>query len=54
MFYVKCPNCDAQVEIPDDAVGPDRTDPWNVILCYECGTSFDYGDEEVIEAPEAE
>ena len=36
------------------AVGPDRTDPWNVAHCFEGGNSFDYDDEEVIEAPAAE
>jgi hypothetical protein len=54
MFYVLCPNCGAQVEIPSDAVGPDRTDPWNVTLCFECGTSIDYDDAEVIERPDAD
>lgn len=54
MFYVTCPHCQAQVEIFDDAVGPDRTDPWNVMLCYECGWSFDYDDDEVLEKPDAE
>ena len=51
MYYVTCPSCQAQVEIPHDAVGADRTDPWNVARCYECGSAFDYDDEEVIEAP---
>jgi hypothetical protein len=31
-------------------VGPDRTDPWNVAHCDECGNAFDYDDTEVIEA----
>lgn len=47
MFYVLCPNCQAQIDLPDDAVGPDRSDPWNVVLCDDCGTGFDYDDDEV-------
>jgi hypothetical protein len=31
----------------------DRTDPWNIANC-ECGNSFDYGDEELIEVSVAE
>lgn len=52
MFYVICPECKAHVEIPADAVGPERTDPWNVTRCLDCGLSFDYDDEEVIAEPE--
>ncbi len=48
MFYVICPTCEARVEIPADAVGPDRTDPWNVVLCDECDASFDFDDEDVM------
>ena len=51
MFYVVCPQCKAQVEIPPDAVGPDRTDLFNVISCDECTASFDYDDEDVIAEP---
>jgi predicted Zn finger-like uncharacterized protein len=47
VFYVICPTCQACVEIPADAVGPDRTDPWNVVRCDECDAGFDYDDEEV-------
>jgi hypothetical protein len=50
MFYVICPTCQAHVEIPAEAVGPDRTDPFNTICCDECDTGFDYDDEEVIKA----
>jgi hypothetical protein len=48
MFYVICPTCQAKVEIPADAIGPDRTDLYNVTSCDECGTGFDYDDEEVM------
>jgi len=48
MFYVLCPGCQEKVEIPADAVGPDRSDPWNVIACDECRLSFDYNDEDVL------
>ena len=48
MFYVICPECKAEVEIPPDAVGPDRTDLFNATACFDCGTSFSYDDEEVI------
>ncbi len=48
MFYVICPTCRTRVEIPADAVGPGRTDPWKVTSCDECGAGFDYDDHEVI------
>jgi hypothetical protein len=47
MFYVICPTCQAQVEIPGEAVGDDRTDLFNTICCIECGTGFDYDDDEI-------
>jgi len=47
MFFVTCPGCGSAVEIPDNAVGPQRTDPWNVCRCDECTLAFDYEDEEV-------
>ena len=49
MFYVICPECKAKVEIPANAVGPDRTDLFNIVSCDECLASFDYDDEDVIE-----
>lgn len=48
MFYVICLRCQSKVEIPADAVGPDRTWLWNVTYCEECGLSFDYDDDEVM------
>ena len=47
MYYVICLSCGMNVEIPPDAVGEDRTDPWNVTQCLECQAGFDYDDEEV-------
>jgi predicted Zn finger-like uncharacterized protein len=47
MFFVVCPQCGTAVDIADNAVGPDRTDPWNVCRCDGCGLSFDYDDQEV-------
>ena len=44
---VQCPMCGGITEIPTDAVGQHRTDPWNVVGCDECGSTFDYEDEEV-------
>lgn len=52
MFFVPCPRCGAPVEIPADAVGPGRTDPWNVIQCDECSLAFDYDDGEVQSEPD--
>ena len=46
MFIVICPLCGSVIEIPDDAVGPDRTDLWNVVQCHECDTAFNYDDAE--------
>jgi len=48
MFYVLCPLCSAKIEVPENAVGPASTDPWNVIGCDDCGFTFDYDDEEVM------
>lgn len=47
MYYVICPTCDARVEVSINAVGPGRTDLWNVVACDICNTGFDYDDEEV-------
>lgn len=52
MFFVPCPRCGAVVEIPSDAVGPARDDPWNVTSCDECDFAFDYDDVEVQTLPE--
>ncbi|MBX9787811.1 MAG: hypothetical protein K2Y37_02755 [Pirellulales bacterium] len=48
MYYVICPTCEAHVEVSANAVGPDRTDLWNVVSCDVCDTGFDYDDEEVL------
>ncbi len=48
MLYVNCPTCEARVEVHPNAVGPDRTDPWNVARCDECDSGFDYDDEELL------
>ena len=47
MFFVPCPRCGASVDIPAGAVGPERTDLWNVTRCDECDFAFDYDDVEV-------
>jgi hypothetical protein len=47
-------SCQARVEIDDESVGTERTDPRNVAYRYECGNTFDYDDQEVIEAPAGE
>jgi hypothetical protein len=47
MFYVICPVRESTVEISENAVGPERSDPWNVIGCDNCGCTFDYDDDEV-------
>ncbi len=47
MFFVPCPRCGAPVDIPSEAIGPNRTDYWNVTRCDECDFSFDYDDVEV-------
>ncbi len=48
MYYVICPECRAQVEIPPDAVGPDRTDLFNVVSCNEYESTFDDDDDQVM------
>lgn len=52
MYYVICPTCQAKVDIPDDAVGPDRIDLFNIAHCDDCDSGFDYDDEDVIDGPE--
>jgi predicted Zn finger-like uncharacterized protein len=52
MFYIQCPECGAPIEIHPSAIGPERTDPWNVECCHTCGATFDYDDEEVTEGDE--
>ena len=47
MFFVQCPHCGSVIEIPENAVGPQRTDPWNVVGCDDCDYVFDYDDDEV-------
>lgn len=47
MSFVQCPHCGSIVKIPEDAVGIERTDPWNVVGCVECDSTFDYQDDEV-------
>lgn len=54
MFFVQCPQCGSVVEIPADAVGKDRTDPWNVSGCDECDCVFDYQDDELQIGPDSE
>lgn len=52
MFYVPCPRCGAAVDIPAGAVGPERTDLWNVTRCDECDFAFDYDNVEVQSMPD--
>ena len=47
VFFVQCPRCKAVVEIPAEAIGPGRTDPWNVVGCEECDCTFDFDDEDL-------
>lgn len=53
MYYVICPHCESNVEVGDQAVGPERSDPWNVVACPDCGLSFDFDDEEVFMQPDS-
>jgi hypothetical protein len=47
MYCVICPDCGDVIEIPDDAVGVDRTDPWYVVARDNCDMAFDYDNEEI-------
>jgi hypothetical protein len=47
VYFVPCPRCGGIVEIPSDAIGPERTASWNVAVCIECDLSVDYDDAEV-------
>lgn len=49
LYFVVCPTCNTEVELPADSVGPDRTDLFNVVGCPECSRGFDYDDEDVME-----
>lgn len=51
MYFVQCPDCGSPVEIPADAVGPERTDLFNVVNCDNCDLTFDYADEDVQQDP---
>jgi len=52
MYCVTCPECGSNVEIPDVAVGTERTDLWNTVQCWDCGTGFDYEEEDVRVVPD--
>ena len=54
MYFVQCPECGSVVEIPRDAIGPQRTDRWNVTECAECRSTFDFDDEQVQFAPDVQ
>lgn len=54
MFVVRCPECAKLTEIAPDAVGPDRTDLWNVVVCDYSPASFSYDDEDVFEVPDSD
>ena len=51
MFFVLCPNCQSQIDIPADAVGPNRSELFNIVACDDCGTVFDYDEDECKERP---
>lgn len=53
MYYVQCPRCGGVVDLPPEAIGHERTDPWNVAHCEGCELGFDYDDEEVQSTPDA-
>ena len=53
MYFVQCPRCGDPVELPDEAVGKDRTDPWNIVGCDNCDCTFDFDDEDVQFVPDA-
>ncbi len=54
MFVVRCPECGKLTEIPPEAVGPNRTDLWNVTRCDYCPVSFGYDDEDVFEVSDSD
>ena len=54
MFYVICPTCGAQVELPSNAIGPDREDLYNVVSCDQCACGFDYDDDDVMIEPDSQ
>gem|GEM_PF-2642692 len=53
LYFVQCPKCGQPIELPDNAFGPDRTHPWNVVGCDECDLTFDDDDAEVHREPDA-
>lgn len=36
MFFVQCPQCGSMIEIPEEAVAPNRAGPWNMVECGDC------------------
>ncbi len=51
VYFVFCPECGDRVPLPPQAVGPNRSDLWNVVTCLNCSTSFDYDCIEVLSMP---
>ena len=52
--FVVCRNCGDHVPLPDDSIGPDRTDSFNVVTCLSCSIAFDYEDSDVKFMPKSE
>lgn len=47
MFIVQCPKCGSVIEIPDEAVSPDRAGPWNMVACDDCDQIVAFDQEEL-------
>ena len=48
VFYVLCPECGARVPLPPQAVGPSRSDLWNVVACCNCCAPLEISCEEIL------
>jgi len=51
MEYVTCPNCQAQVEVPETAGASSPSDFRFATWCDQCGINFDYDESDVQVTP---
>lgn len=51
VYFVICHDCVDRIYIPANAIGPDRSDLYDVVSCPNCSTTFDYDSEEIKSMP---
>lgn len=53
MFYVTCPNCEALIYVPDEAVASHRTGLCYIARCAQCRIEVEADDDTIREVPDA-